>query len=1298
VTMTAPQHPRRFASSGPVTERVSASVDRTAALRERAASTAAVSTPAPSVPAAPRAQQARLLAAHAVAAAYYQAQMEAPDGDGPRRYLQARGVPTDGTWAVGYAPDRPTGLVNALRRQGFTDVEILATGLASTGRGGQMVDRFRNRVMLGVRDHRRPDPSVVGFVGQAPPGAGPDVPTVLYSPATAVYRPGELVFGLAEQRDRAAAGARTVVATDPLSAVAAATAADVPVVAVAACGPTLTAAQVAALTATVDPAAGVVVTVVGGETGRRAADRAFNLLAPAFTARPQPGPVLAAQPGNLADTRPLLEVVVRARIAWVAGRYATTAGRQAAARAALALLVDAPPATVTRLTRYAAQRLGLDDLAPVPWPVAAAVVGPPEVLAGAATPTGPPPAAEDVAETGPKEPAVASTPSPASAANVEDTDEPLRSTSPTALEDLPAGPVREAAEPEQLLLDFGGAGSDADRGSGPATSRPGPAGGGVPGQAGSAQRGEDARGGGDPAGADPDRPGGAGAGRRPRGTERPAGEHAGVDPTGRGPDASVLAAGRGGGSRRGRRERPDDSVAAAGEFGEHPPSAASDTPASEASEAGAAAPFRPAGQGDLAPAGEVARLRANLAALRVLRTVQAEARPATVDDQAVLARWSGWGAVPGVFEARTNHANHARFAAEREQLRELLSPAEYAAAERTTLNAHYTDARYVQAIWDAMVALGFDGGAVLEPGCGSGNFIGLAPAGTRMVGVELDPTTAGIAAALYPHADIRVESFADTRAPTGAFDATVGNVPFADVALVDRRHNPGRHSIHNHFIIKSLHLTRPGGLVAVLTSRYTMDATNPAARREMAELADLVAAVRLPAGAHQTAAGTKVVTDLLILRRREPDRPLAVTAWEQSRPLDVATDVEQPDPVNEYFLAHPQHVLGEMTLGRGMHRDGELVVRATGDVDAQLTAALADVVAAARAQQQTMTARDDGDLPGPPVAVLAPTDRAEGHIEALADGTFTTVVDGQVVEHPAPKTQAAELRALLGLRDTVTALLDAEAATIDDGDEPGGPPAEGTPAALRAQLNVQYDAYVATFGPLNRFTLRPTGHVDEDTGEPKLARNNPPMGRFCQTDPHAATVFALEIFDDASQTAAKADIFTRRVILPREPRLGADTPEDAMAICLTPTGRCACPRCPGCWAWTRPRPARSWVSWSTRNRAPGSWWRPPSTCPGRSVRSCAPPRPPPATTRGGRPTSGRCRRSSPATAAPARSTWRSGRRSSTPATSRRSCARRCATPGCGSSTWAGRTGGCAATAAVCWPAPPGVPRGCQPRS
>jgi N12 class adenine-specific DNA methylase len=544
--------------------------------------------------------------------------------------------------------------------------------------------------------------------------------------------------------------------------------------------------------------------------------------------------------------------------------------------------------------------------------------------------------------------------------------------------------------------------------------------------------------------------------------------------------------------------------------------------------------FRPREQDDLAPSGAVSRIRANLAALRALWALRRDGRPATAAEQAQLAHWSGWGAVPEVFDVTRQDLARAR-----DELATLLTPEELAAAARNTLNAHYTGADLVQAIWAGVQQLGFTGGRVLEPGCGSGNFIGFAPGGAQVTGVELEPITAQIAAALYPGAEVRNESFAGTRAPEGSFDLVVGNVPFGSIRLADRRHNQGGHSIHNHFIIKSLHLIRPGGLAAVLTSRYTMDARNPAARREIATLADLAGAVRLPSGAHQRAAGTKVVTDLLILRRREPGRqPDAAAAWEQARM--IALDGAQV-PVNEYFLDHPENVLGELAAVHGAYRAGDLVVTAADDIGSALAAALDRIARSARARQLTWTpATGPEPVPLPAAADENSARQPDGFVRSHGDGTFTRVADGQAEPFPVPRRQAGELRQLLGLRDAAIALLEAEAASPDD-----------TPELeqLRRELDRRYDTYVRAYGPVNRFSWRHTGRIDPGTGEEKLARIRPAQGGF-RTDPFAPVVQALEEFDPVSQRAAKAAIFTRRVVAPRNPRLGADTPADALAICL----------------------------------------------------------------------------------------------------------------------------------------------------
>ena len=445
----------------------------------------------------------------------------------------------------------------------------------------------------------------------------------------------------------------------------------------------------------------------------------------------------------------------------------------------------------------------------------------------------------------------------------------------------------------------------------------------------------------------------------------------------------------------------------------------------------------------------------------------------------MLARWSGWGAVPEVFDDR-----RAGFGWAREQLAVLLSPAELAAARRNTLNAHYTDAALVRQMWRAARALGFERGRVLEPGCGSGNFLAFAPGGALVTGIELDPVTAGIASLLHPGAEIRAESFADSRDAEGSYDLAIGNVPFGKMVLHDRRHNPAGYSIHNYFIVKALRLVRAGGLVAVLTSRFTMDARNPAARREIASLADLVGAIRLPGGAHQRAAGTSVITDLLVLRRREPGRPADVTRWEKTRSAEL--DGVQV-PVNEYFLDHPDTVLGQMGAVHGAYRADDLVVRPDGDTIAAFSDALDALISAARPRGLAYVPADRGAEP--PRSVMPEVARSaqpDGYLRARPDGTFTGVVSGAERPHAVPASQAAELGDLLALRDSARALLAAEAASAED--------TSGI-ARLRAGLGRRYDHYLAAYGPLNRFSLRRTGRADPATGEPVMARIRPRQGR-----------------------------------------------------------------------------------------------------------------------------------------------------------------------------------------------------------
>lgn len=541
------------------------------------------------------------------------------------------------------------------------------------------------------------------------------------------------------------------------------------------------------------------------------------------------------------------------------------------------------------------------------------------------------------------------------------------------------------------------------------------------------------------------------------------------------------------------------------------------------------------GREPAAPSGARSRYLANIAAIRVLREVEDSERAADAAEQQILARWSGWGAVTEVFDtSRTD------WESERATLRELLTEAEYTQARRTTLNAHYTHPAYVQSIWATLGALGFAGGNVLEPGSGNGAFIGAAPPTAHVTGVELDDTTARISRLLYPDATVRSESFADTRIPAGTFDATIGNVPFADLVLHDPIDNANRHALHNHFILKSLRLTRPGGIVAVLTSRFTLDAANPAARREMNQYADLVGAIRLPSGAHRRTAGTEAVTDLLILRRREPGQPPADLTWEgvSARTVDNATV-----KINSYFDLRPQNILGTLHVGNGMYGSETLSVVAPdlADIATQLTLRLDDVVDDARHRGLTMTPRTD---PAPTAVDSVERDAWDGSIHAQPDGTFTVSTRAGREPLAVPKSAAKELRSMLQLRDLATEQLAAERAQLDDTDRI---------RHTREQLHRAWRRHVATYGALNRYTPTATGRVDEH-GEPVLARRVPTAARLLRDDPFGPLVFALEVFDDDTQHAEPAAILHQRVVLPRPERLGADTPAEALQLSLNQRG------------------------------------------------------------------------------------------------------------------------------------------------
>jgi len=488
------------------------------------------------------------------------------------------------------------------------------------------------------------------------------------------------------------------------------------------------------------------------------------------------------------------------------------------------------------------------------------------------------------------------------------------------------------------------------------------------------------------------------------------------------------------------------------------------------------------------PSGAKARARANLAAIGLVDQLENEGRAATPAEQDRLAAWSGWGAVPQIFDGRED------WAAENTALRGVLSEQEYRRAEANTLNAHYTDPEIAAALWDTLREAGFTGGRVLEPGCGSGTFLGLAPPEARMVGVELDPITAKISAYLYPSAQVRNEGFEATRVPENSFTATIGNVPFGGFAVHDPAHNPARHSIHNHFILKSLALTAPGGYVAVISSHFTMDSASQRARRDIAAVADLVGAVRLPTKAFDRVAGTAAVTDILLLRKREEGRePVADQDWIDTRAV-AATDKDGASTeteVNAYFAAHPDNVLGQLHVGHGMYNADTLEVRRTGDlplapvVAERLSVIIREATAAGLALSATPESATSLEATPFDRGLL----RADGTRQQTALATLRYDADSDTlhrfdgtgwVAHPARAGKVAETRELLHLRDVGGALIRAQ---LD------GLPA-GERDQLRGELNRSYDTYV------RRAWADQPVHLDETGGDhPGQARRADEQGR-----------------------------------------------------------------------------------------------------------------------------------------------------------------------------------------------------------
>lgn len=508
---------------------------------------------------------------------------------------------------------------------------------------------------------------------------------------------------------------------------------------------------------------------------------------------------------------------------------------------------------------------------------------------------------------------------------------------------------------------------------------------------------------------------------------------------------------------------------------------------------------------------ERSRLDANLEALRVLHEVESESREATPDEQRILSRYTGWGALAKVFDERTSG-----WQKEQALVRERLTEAEYEAARASTLNAHFTSPTVINAMYAALANMGFTGGNVLEPSCGTGNFFGLLPEsmmGSSLYGVELDPTTARIAHHLYPQADIRASGFEDADFPDDFFDVAVGNVPFGSYQIADKRYDEHRFLIHDYFFAKSLDLVRPGGIVAFVTSKGTLDKKNPSVRRYLAERAELVGAVRLPNTAFEANAGTKVTADIVFLQKRE--RPIVCEPdWVH------LGETKDGIPINSYFAEHPEMVLGTMThdnvlfYGRGNETTCEPIEGAV--LSEQLRSAVANIHAQIADYERDEPDADEGDA-------IRADPNVRNYSYAVVDGKVYYRIDSLM--HPAEltKTGISRVKGMVGIRNVLRELIDLQ--TRDAPDE--------EIETCQAKLTSLYDAYTAKYGILN--SRGNSLAFNQDSGYPLLC--------------------ALEDLDDEGNLAGKADMFSKRTIRPSAPVTHVETPSEALAVSLSERGR-----------------------------------------------------------------------------------------------------------------------------------------------
>ena len=515
---------------------------------------------------------------------------------------------------------------------------------------------------------------------------------------------------------------------------------------------------------------------------------------------------------------------------------------------------------------------------------------------------------------------------------------------------------------------------------------------------------------------------------------------------------------------------------------------------------------------DLGIGGPKQKYARNIEAIRTLFQLEEEHRGATAEEQQVLSQYVGWGGLADAFDPDKDN-----WTKEYAELKGLLSEDEYAAARSSTLNAHYTSPVVIRSIYDAVEKMGFQSGNILEPSMGVGNFFGMLPdsmQSSRLYGVELDSITGRIAKKLYPQADITVAGF-ETTDRRDFYDLAVGNVPFGQYKVNDKAYNKLGFSIHNYFFAKAIDQVRPGGIVAFVTSRYTMDSKDSAARKHMAERADLLGAIRLPNNAFRANAGTDVVSDIIFLQKR--DRPADIEpAWVQ------LGKTEDGFAINQYFADHPEMVLGELTTESTQYEREELTVAPLEGTS--LAEQLAEAV------QHIEGRYTEVEVETPDIAD-AEAERKTLPADPDVKNFSYTVVDGEVfyrensvmTQVELSDTAKGRVTGMVELRQIVNDLIDQQLNDYPDEDI----------KATQERVNAAYDAFIAKYGLLND-------------------RKN---GRLFEQESSYYLLCSLENLDEQGQLKSKAAMFTKRTIRPERTVTSVDTPSEALAVSIGERGK-----------------------------------------------------------------------------------------------------------------------------------------------